>query len=430
MKTTMTCTCLLGLLPLVLYFAVFGGAPQIHAAEALAMLDGSSNRAALVDARPQEEYQARRITGALSLPLEQIVEIDSADELPPDLQGKTLLLVCDAGVRSAQAARHLAKLGVTAYSLRGGMQDWGRAWPEYPGSSFSRFELASGVVEEPFREMTEAEQGAAALAMLLIKPTYMLLSGALSFFLLRLEAADLRLLGWGLLVFLIGEVACAVNYIFLRDNSYLAEYLHSYSMALAFGLAACALLEGLDRRLVHFSEADRQCALLPVCGPCAKYQPTRCGVRRVAQFTVIALVILALIPMLAPFSYTAYNTQIGPVTHYYIRPFVHQWFEARFSPLAGIAQLGLALMIMQRNPSVTIHPLARLLFCSGAGFLGFGLFRVTLGLVYAEALAWATFWEEATELLFIGAVIYFLWIFRSTLLPEFRPRQVSKKVLP
>jgi rhodanese-related sulfurtransferase len=411
---------LLGLLPLGLYLIVLGSAPTIHPAAAVEMLSSASSRAVLVDVRPEPAYQERHILGALSLPPAQILKLGAADDLPTTLQGRTLLLVCDSGLPSAQAARHLSQLGVTAYSVRGGLQDWGRAWPQFKDSSFSRFEMAGGIVQAPFRAMSPGEQGAAALALLWIKPAYMLLSGMVAFALMRRKPADLRILGWSLLVFLAGEVSCAANYVLLQDNSYLAEYLHSYSMAVAFGLAAYALMEGLDERLVHFSQADRQCALLPMCGPCAKYQSVRCGVRRMAQLLCVTLILLALIPLLSPFSYTAYSTQIGMVNHYYVRPIVHQWFEARYSSSVAIVLLGLALLVMHLTPRTTIHPLARVLFCGGAGFFGFGLFRVTLGMIFAEALVWATFWEEVTELMFVGAVIYILWVFQHTFLPEFR----------
>jgi hypothetical protein len=53
---------------------------------------------------------------------------------------------------------------------------------------------------------------------------------------------------WSLLVFLIGGVLCAINYVFLKDNSYFAEYMHSHSMATAFGLAAYALMEARPAR--------------------------------------------------------------------------------------------------------------------------------------------------------------------------------------
>jgi rhodanese-related sulfurtransferase len=411
-------TVLLGLFPLGLYLNTLGNVPSINSSAALEMLSMTNGSTVLIDVRSDHAYQERHIVGSVSLPLAQILELDTTNDLPIALQGKTFLLVCDLGLLSARSARHLSMMGVNVFSIRGGMQDWGRAWPQFKDNPSSGFELAGGVVQEPFRGMTAGEQAVAALALLWIKPTYMLLSASVSLYLvLRSKAADLRLLGWSLLVFLIGEVFCAINYVFLKDSSYFAEYMHSYSMAIAFGLAAYALMEGLDQRLIHFSGADKRCALLPVCGQCVKYQPVRCGVGRIAQYMGISMIILAVVPLLAPFSYTAYNTQIGPIFHYYTRPIIHQWFEARFSPILSILLSGLALLVMQRASHITLPPLAQTLFCGGAGFLGFGMFRVTLGMVYAERLVWATFWEEATELMFVAVVMYILWIFRHTLLP-------------
>jgi len=276
--------------------------------------------------------------------------------------------------------------------------------------------------------MSSGEQAAAALALLWIKPTYMVLSGLVSIVLLRSKSTDLRILGWGLLIFLIGEIFCAINYLFLEDNSYFAEYMHSYSMALAFGLAAYALLEGLDMRVLHLSQADKHCSMLPVCGDCAKYRDVRCGLRRMAQLVGITLIVLAMIPLLSPFNLTSNNTQIFGFNHYYVRPLVHQWFEARYSPSVAILLTLSALLVMQYTPRTAIHPLARLFLCGGVGFLGFSIFRVMLGMVFAEALVWAIFWEELTELMFIGAVIFILWIFRSSLLPEFNSAEALRRI--
>jgi rhodanese-related sulfurtransferase len=418
---------ILGLLPLVVYGVLLGSAPAIHATEALEILGKTGKEAVLIDVRLESAYQERHISGAISLPLANILDFDTALDLPLALQSKTLLLVSNSGVLSAQAARHLRELGVIAYYVRGGMQDWGRAWPEFADHPFSQFELAGGSMQVPYRAMSPGEQAAAALALLWIKPSYMLLSAVAAFVLLRRKAVDLHILGWGLLVFLIGEVFCAINYILLKDNSYFAEYVHSLSMALAFGLTAYALMEGLDERLVHFSQKDKHCAMLPVCGPCIKYQAVRCGIRRIAQFSSVALIVLAIIPLLSSFSYIAYNTRIGPVYHYYVRPVVHQWFEARYSPGLAIVLISLSLLVLQITPRATIHPLARILFCGGFGFMGFAMFRVMLGMIYAETLVWATFWEEITELMFIGAVIYILLVFRHTLLPGINSLEVIRK---
>lgn len=423
-QLVMGASLLLALVPFLIYLNLLGGVPQISSAEALEILEKYGEKVVLLDVRIEAAYEERHIAGSISLPLMLILESKSTEDLGPYFQSKTLLVVCDVGVNSARATRHLNRLGISAYSVRGGIQDWGRAWPGAKDSLYIRIEQPGGVTQEPFRTMTVGEQAAAALAMLWIKPMYMLISGITSFVLLRRKDSELRILGWGLLVFLIGEVFCAINYALLKDNSYFAEYMHSYSMAVAFGLVAYALLEGLDARLFHFTRADKQCALLPVCGPCAKYKPVRCGVQRIALLIGISLIILSFIPLLSPYNFAAYNTQVGPVTHYYVRPFVHQWFEVRYSPVVAIFLIGAALLVMQLTSHLTLHPLARVFFCGGLGFLGFSLFRMTLGMVYAEALVWATFWEELTELMFISAVIYILWVFRHTLLTGFKPVKI------
>src|SRR3990172_6240306 len=197
---------LLGLVPLVIYWAVLGSVPAVSAAAALEMLADSEDPAALVDVRPEAAFNEEHIQRARWLPVEQIRAMDSAEDLPAELQGKRLLLACETGLLSAQASRVLNRLGIAAYSVRGGMQDWGRAWPQFKDSSFSRFELAGGSVREPEQAMSPGEQAAPAVALLSIKPAYMLLSGLVSILLLRSQAPDLRLLGWGLLVFLIGEI--------------------------------------------------------------------------------------------------------------------------------------------------------------------------------------------------------------------------------
>jgi rhodanese-related sulfurtransferase len=426
---TISIAMVLWLLPLALYLFIFGRVPQIQASEALELLGKPGENAVLVDVRPVSAYQQWHIMGSISLPSAQILEFDSSDALTTSLRGKTLLAVCNVGVSSIQAVRHLNSLGVSAYSVRGGIQDWGRAWPQYKDNPFSQLELPGGVIQEPFEMMTRIEQAAAALALLWIKPTYMLLSAIVGVILVRHETTDLRILGWGLLVFLSGEIFCAINYIFLKDNSYFAEYMHSYSMAVAFSLVFYAVLEGLDQRLVHFTQADKSCAMRPVCGPCVKYQQTRCGIHRITQLMGITLILAAIIPLLSPFNTNAYNTQIGPINHYYVRPLIHQWFEARYSPWVAVILIGTALLVMQLTPLVTLHPLTRVFFCAGAGFFGFAIFRVTLGMLYAEALVWATFWEELTELLFVVATIYILWVFRRTLLPDFNLSEKFKFVL-
>jgi hypothetical protein len=52
----------------------------------------------------------------------------------------------------------------------------------------------------------------------------------------------------------------------------------------------------------------------------------------------------------------------------------------------------------------------------GVGALGFALFRAGLNALFADALIWFEFWEEATELLFVAATMFTLWQFRDSIL--------------
>lgn len=271
----------------------------------------------------------------------------------------------------------------------------------------------------PFVPMSLAEQFAGMFALLIIKPTYMLLSLGLSVVLMREKAHDIFNLGLGIAIFLAGEVACAINYLFLNERSDLAEFVHSYSMAIAFALVAYALLEGLDQRIFHFSAPEQKCSLLEVCGPCVKYQKVACGIRKVAHLALPALLALTFIPWLTDISKIAYNTKILTFAHFYQRAMPSQYYEVRFIPLASFLLFGAAWLALFLTSKTPLHPTVRTLTSAGLGLWGFGMFRVVLGLLFATNLVWFYFWEELTELMFIVAVIYLLWNFRKTLMPGF-----------
>lgn len=271
----------------------------------------------------------------------------------------------------------------------------------------------------PFVSMSPGEQFAGVFALLIIKPTYMLLSLGLAILLMREKSREMFNLGLGIAIFLAGEVACAVNYLFLNERSNLAEFLHSYSMAIAFALVAYALFEGLDKRLLHFSAPDQKCALLEVCGPCIKYQKVTCGIRKIAHLALPALLVLTFLPWLTQISELAYKTKILTFLHFYQRALPSQYYEVRFIPIASFLLFGAAWLTLFLTPKTPLHPTVRVLSCAGLGLWGFGMFRAVLGLLFASNLVWFYFWEELTELMFILAIIYLLWSFRKTLVPEF-----------
>ena len=84
----------------------------------------------VVDVREPHEYAAGHVPGALSMPLATVPA--RHNELPRD---RTVHLICQAGMRSAQAARWLAKQGYQVANVVGGTGVWiGNGNPVRTGS--------------------------------------------------------------------------------------------------------------------------------------------------------------------------------------------------------------------------------------------------------------------------------------------------------
>ena len=74
----------------------------------------------LLDVRTQEEYDGGHIPGAVCLPVEMI-----AAGMPFALDKDAEIMVyCQSGARSAQAAERLAGMGYSRVFDLGGLQDW------------------------------------------------------------------------------------------------------------------------------------------------------------------------------------------------------------------------------------------------------------------------------------------------------------------
>ena len=74
----------------------------------------------LIDVREDDEYAAAHLPGALSIPLSEFMA--RVDEIDEDLP---VLLVCNTGVRSSQAALFLASMGYEdIYNLEEGTKGW------------------------------------------------------------------------------------------------------------------------------------------------------------------------------------------------------------------------------------------------------------------------------------------------------------------
>lgn len=89
---------------------------QLSPEEVLSRL--REKQAVIVDVRESHEYREEHITGALSLPLGNLV----TKQLPP---GKTVILYCGVSKRSCQAAERLAELGYADVAVvDGGIVGW------------------------------------------------------------------------------------------------------------------------------------------------------------------------------------------------------------------------------------------------------------------------------------------------------------------
>jgi hypothetical protein len=266
----------------------------------------------------------------------------------------------------------------------------------------------------PVLDAGKFEQWLVVITAFGVKPAYMLLALLWIVWLWRRKAADLVALRWGLIAFLGGEIACAVNYVAFGGCSAITDYFHSYGMAAGFSFVAYAVLEGMDFRLIKYSALKDRCAALSLCRSCIKYANVPCGLRRLFSFLIPALVVVALMLPSADLKAAAHRTCIFKSVQVYSNPVWSQIFEGRYCAWLAILFLlcSFACLLLKRDDPVTP---AKILFAGAMGPLGFGLMRLFLRTAFSENLVWSTIWEELTELIFVVGVGVVLWLFRQSL---------------
>jgi rhodanese-related sulfurtransferase len=95
------------------------GAPAATGVSAVEAQDLLRTGAVLVDVREQGEWEAGHAPKAKHHPLGSLH--GALDRLP---QGRTLVVACRSGTRSARATKLLTKAGFDAVNLDGGMTAW------------------------------------------------------------------------------------------------------------------------------------------------------------------------------------------------------------------------------------------------------------------------------------------------------------------
>jgi len=267
--------------------------------------------------------------------------------------------------------------------------------------------------DEVARDIPLLDQTAVVLTAFVIKPLYMLLSLTLAWALRKSRDSSLVPLRWGLLAFFIGEAFCAINYLVFRDQSYLAEYLHNFGMVASFGFICYALLDGLDRRVIQYSDPEKRCAFTGVCNSCIKSQNVQCGIRKLFQLSIPAFGSLAFIPLAAKINGISYDAYVFGTRYNYTWLKADQLFEIRYCPLLAMALFLSAFLVMIFSKAKIIPTMAKILCSAGVGALGFGLFRLFLNSTFIQNLAWADSWEEITEFTLMVFIAYILYLFRE-----------------
>jgi rhodanese-related sulfurtransferase len=382
-------------LPLTVAWLTFGRAPGVTAPEASCMLQDASTILVTVDAN-----LSVRLPESVIWPLSSIMQMRDASQVPDLMRDKAILLICPGGIQSARATLHLRRIGIDrVYSVRGGFQEWiTQSSMRTIGRSIGRASDAGNSIPF-FRPAPLLEQLAAVLTFFGIKSIYSILAALLAFLVWREKAADLAALRRSMIAFFIGEGFCFVNVVALGDHSQLFEHVHSIGMVVSLAFFVYALLEGMDSRLIHFSD-DGRCAAAGLCGACFKHSEAACGLRRMFLMSVPLLGLTAALPLFSPMRDTAYNTLIFGTIYGYRHPIVHQIYELRYLPAAAIVLLTFcffALVLLERRNV----QLSKVLFSAAIGAMTFSYFRLLLVAAFIERQVWFAAWEETSELIFI-----------------------------
>jgi rhodanese-related sulfurtransferase len=404
------------LVPLALYWLIYGQVAIITPPDAKNLLLTENSGAILVDIRSADEFDSAHIDGAQHWLAEEIFSLESKDQIPEQFHNKILLLICNAGVSSNTAAKHLTDIGVKkVMSIRGGLQEWIGNVSSPEGGVFDRYKSASGEISTfPIRISPLYEMVLAVASGFGVKLGYTILSLIIAIVLWRSKSPDLAALRWSMVFFFLGENSCAVNYFVFTDKSYFLEYLHSFGMLLSFAFATYAIFEGIDSRVLMLSEPNKKCAALSLCRKCIKYENVPCGLKRTFFVIIPALILIAPIPFFADWNSTSYNTMIFGTFYNYTHSIIYQQFEHLYCPIAAMFFLTVSLLILLFK-KIDPLPMAKVFFVAGIGPLGFGMFRSIFAGMYSQNMLWFNFWEEVTELLFIAGICFILWIFHQSL---------------
>lgn len=256
------------------------------------------------------------------------------------------------------------------------------------------------------------EQTALFIAAFIIKPLYMTVALVIAFLLRKHSDTDLTALRRGMILFFMGEMACALNFLLFQDNSPLMEYFHIYGMVSAFALFAYTVMDAFDKRLMQFSDVGKRCVLLPQCGSCYKLSDMKCTMRTIYLYLIAALCAVAMMPLCAPVATRFFRGTIFGEQVMFGHPLSGQMIEVRFFPLVAIFFLLISLGVLLFRKEDGFDA-AKILVALGLGPLAFSLMRFICYWGYSEHPLWADIWEELTEFMFVVIILRIVLLIRS-----------------
>ena len=363
----------------------------------------------ILDVREAVVFREGHIPGALAARYQELDELLPRSSLD---RRRPVVAVCARGRLSLAAVAVLRGHGFEdASSMQEGMAGWrsrGLELETGEGQALS----ASGPAP-PAERISVWQQVAETAAGLGFKPTYMLLSLALGLALLREKARDLKLLRWGLLLFFLGEAACAIDYWIAGDRGLALDLIHGTGMVLMGMLVGWGLFELLESRVLRMVEPEARCALQRFCGRCWKQGDASCGLHRMMLLVAPALAVLAMIPWSTPLRTMLVHQRVFLSDVQFSYSLGQLLVDFRLFPLLAVLCFLTTFALLWGG--VASLRRAKLPFFAGLGLMSFSVFRHFLVEAYRSSPVWLDFWEEATELVLTVALGFFLLTFRKQL---------------
>ncbi len=399
------------LIPIGLYHYATHGVQQISVAQTFNLLE--SNRADLRVVYLRHE-QDEGLIDQLSVPTDQFLSLAPDDDIPESIKGKTVLLLCEAGISAAMQAKRFQQSAVHVLVPKGGTQ-------KLLSQEFTTTKPGEYRELKSFRSSTVFDRCGVFIAGFVMKPIYMVLSFLVFLLIRRSRIRELNYLAAAMFAFWAGENFCFFNYVFFNEESYLIELLHMYGMVACFGFLVLWLYQLIHGKLIRSADNGKTCLLVPLCR-CCTHESGDCKAEKFTPVIVICFLFLSFMPLTARTTGAAYSTTtISGTASACLHPIWLQIYEIRVLPWNAITLLLIALILYIARHKKSASSI-QVFMSFGIGFFCFSIFRLGLLAIYRHNLFWFIFWEELTELLFMCFIIWYLWQFYRNVF-RLRPTQ-------